>query len=147
MDTFLKDVRHSIRMFLENPGFTITALAALTLGIGANTAIFSVVNAVLLKPGPFAEPDRLVMLMNTTPQGSFAAASPAKFRHWHDQSDVLEDVTAFRNGVMNYTGGDVVEQFRSAQVSVEYFRSFRTPISRGRAFSADEDLPGGPKVA
>ena len=147
MDTFLKDIRHSVRMFLENPGFTITAVAALTLGIGANTAIFSVVNAVLLKPVPFAEPDRLVMLMNTSPQGSGPGASPAKFRHWQAQSDVLVDVAAFRSGVMNYTGGDIAEQFQSAQVSLDYFRTFRTPIFRGRAFSAEEDLPGGPKVA
>src|SRR4051812_11680664 len=112
MDTFLKDIRHSVRMFLEHPGFTVTALAALTLGIGANTAIFSVVNAVLLKPVPFAEPDRLVMLMNTSPQGSGPGASPAKFRHWQAQSDVLEDVAAFRNRVMNYTGGAVAEEFQ-----------------------------------
>lgn len=147
MDAFLKDVKHSIRMFLKNPSFTLTAIAALTLGIGANTAIFSIVNAVLLKPVPFPDPDRLVMMMNTSPQGSFGAASPAKFQHWRSQTAVLQDVAAYRTGVVNYTGGDLVEQFRSAQVSEAYFRCFGAPIVRGRTFSVEEDAPKGPKVA
>jgi predicted permease len=147
MDAFLRDVKHSIRMFVKNPSFTLTAVAALTLGIGANTAIFSIVNAVLLKPVPFPDPDRLILLMNTSPQGSFPAASPAKFQHWRSQTAVLEDVAAYRTGVVNFTGGDAVEQFRSAQVSEGYFRCFGAPIARGRTFSAEEDAPKGPKVA
>ncbi|HWY49387.1 MAG TPA: ABC transporter permease [Bryobacteraceae bacterium] len=146
MDAFLKDVKHSLRMFLQTPSFTFTAVAALTLGIGANTAIFSIVDAVLLKPVPFPEPDRLVMLMNTSPRGSGPAASPAKYQHWRSQTGVLENVAAFRNGVTNYTEGDVVEQFRSAQVSADYFRCFGTPILRGRTFSAEEDSPHGSNV-
>src|SRR5579872_6137015 len=147
MDAFLKDVKHSLRMFFESPSFTLTAVAALTLGIGANTAIFSIVNAVLLKPVPFPEPDRLVMLMNTSPTGPFPAASPAKFWHWRSQTAVLENVSAFRTGVMNYTEGDVAEQFHSAQVSADYFRCFGAPILRGRTFSPEEDAPRGPNVA
>ncbi len=147
MDAFLKDVKHSIRMFLKNPSFTLTAIAALTLGIGANTAIFSIVNAVLLKPVPFPDPDRLVMMMNTSPQGEFGAASPAKFQHWRSQTQVLQDVAAYRAGVVNFTGGEIVEQFQSAQVSEAYFRCFGAPIVRGRTFSQEEDSPKGPKVA
>ena len=147
MDAFLRDVKHSIRMFVKNPSFTLTAIAALTLGIGANTAIFSIVNAVLLKPVPFPDPDRLVLLMNTSPQGSFPAASPAKFQHWRSQTAVLQDVAAYRTGVVNFTGGDIAEQFQSAQVSEAYFRCFGAPIPRGRTFSAEEDSPKGPKVA
>jgi putative ABC transport system permease protein len=146
MDTFLKDVKHSIRMFLKNPSFTLTAVAALTLGIGANTAIFSIVDAVLLRPVPFPDPDRLVMLMNASPQGTGAAASPAKFQHWRSQTAVLQDVAAYRTGVVNFTGGETVEQFRSAQVSEAYFRCFGAPIFRGRTFSEEEDAPKGPKV-
>ena len=80
MDAFFRDFRHSLRMFRRSPGFTIAAMAALTLGIGTNTAIFSVVNAVLLKPVPFPEPDRLVMFMNTSPQGSGAGGVARQVR-------------------------------------------------------------------
>src|SRR5690242_3989455 len=110
-----EDVKYSLRTFVRNPGFTLAAIAALALGIGTNTAIFSVVNAVLLKPVPFPDPDHLVMLMNTAPQGMAPAASPAKFAHWRKQTAVLEDVTAFRNVTVNFTTGDVPEQLRSTQ--------------------------------
>ena len=72
----LKDTKHSIRMFVRSPGFTLAAVAALALGIGANTAIFSIVNAVLLKPVPFPEPDRLVVFQQTSPQGASAPGRP-----------------------------------------------------------------------
>jgi putative ABC transport system permease protein len=147
LNALRSDIAHSLRMFRQSPGFTITAIAALTLGIGANTAIFSVVNAVLLKPVPFPEPDRLVMMMNWSPQGSGMAASPAKFQHWRNQATVVEQVSAFRTGIVNYTAGDVAEQLRSAQVSADYFRCFGVSMRLGRAFSKEEDLPNGPKVA
>jgi putative ABC transport system permease protein len=146
METLVHDVKHSIRMFAQSKAFTATAIAALALGIGANTAIFSIVNAVLLKPVPFPEPDRLVMFMNTTPGGQGPAASPAKFQHWRSQS-TIQDAAAFRTGIMNYTGGEAAEQLRSAQVSADYFKLFGAPVVRGRGFSKDEDLPNGEKVA
>jgi putative ABC transport system permease protein len=141
METFLKDLKHAVRMFRENPLFTVTALAALALGIGVNTAIFSVVNAVLLKPVPFPEPDRLVFLMNTN-DGNMAgpASSPAKFMHWHAQTDALEDVAAFRNISLNY-GDETPERIQAGQVSEAYFRAFRAPLVLGRGFTPDEDLP------
>src|SRR5450432_4571344 len=99
METFLQhlqqDIKHSLRIFRQSPGFTLSAVAALTLGIGTNTAIFSVVNSVLLKPAPFPDPDRIVLFMTTSPQGSGPAASPAKFQHWRQQSSVVQDVSAF----------------------------------------------------
>jgi len=146
METLLKDIKHSVRMFWQNKTFTLTAVAALALGIGATTAIFSIVNTVLLRPVPFPDPDRLVMFMNTTPGGQGPAASPAKFAHWKSQPAV-QDSAAFRNGVLNLTGGEVPEQLRSAQVSSNYFRLFGAPIIRGRSFNDSEDLPNGPKVA
>ena len=82
MDELLKDLRYSLRTFFRTPGFTLTAIAALALGIGANTAIFSVINTVLLKPLNFPEPERLVAMMNVSPQGSGPAASQAKFNVW-----------------------------------------------------------------
>ena len=78
-------------------------------------AIFSVINAVLLKPILFPDPDRLVQFMNTAPQGSNPAASPAKFQHWREQNLVVQDVSAFRTGIVNYTGGGFPEQLGSAQ--------------------------------
>jgi predicted permease len=142
----LRDLKHSLRMFAQSPAFTLAAVSALTLGIGVNTAIFSVVNAVLLKPIPFAEPDRLVFFMNTSPEGSGPAASPAKFRHWQNQRDVVEDVAAFRYGIVNFTGGTFPEQLRSAQVSADFFKLFGGQTVLGRTFSEEEDLPEGPRV-
>ncbi len=146
-ETLLQDLRHSLRMFVQSPAFTLAAVAALTLGIGANTAIFSVVNAVLLKPVSFPDPDRIVVFMNSSPQGTGPAASPAKFQHYREQSAVVDDVSAYRLGVVNYTGGSFPEQLRSGQVSAHFFRLFGAPVVRGRTFSADEDLPLGQKVA
>ena len=123
-ESFLKDLKHSIRMFAKSPAFTFAAVAALTLGIGVNTAIFSVVDAVLLRPVSFPDPNRLIVFMNTTPQGPFPAASPAKFQHYREQSDVVQDVAAYRTGVVNYTGGNFPEQLRSGQVTSDFFRLY-----------------------
>ncbi len=144
---FLKDARHALRSFLRNPGFAAAAIGALALGIGANTAIFSVVNAVLLAPVPFPDPDRMVMFQTTSPQGGFSAGSPAKFQHWRTQTSVVQDVAAFRSNVVNFTGGGLPEQLRASQVSADYFRLFGAPVARGRTFTAEEDRPGAAKVA
>src|SRR6184192_2674953 len=113
MASLLSDLRYTIRTLVKAPAFALAAIAALTLGIGANTAIFSVLNAVLLKPLSAPEPDRLVFFMNTSPQGSGPAASPAKFAHWRQQTSVAEQVSAFRSGVVNLTSGGFPEQLRS----------------------------------
>jgi predicted permease len=148
MEHLLQDLRHAARMFRQNRVFTIAAVAALALGIGANTAIFSVVNAVLLKPLPFHDPDALVFFLSTNAQGQGGpAASPAKFAHWRQQTDVIQDAAAFRTNIVNYTGGDVPEQLRAGQVSAGYFRLFGAPLLHGRTFAAEEDLPNGPRVA
>jgi len=147
MASLLSDLRYTIRTLVKAPAFAIAAIAALTLGIGANTAIFSVLNAVLLKPLSAPEPDRVVFFMNTSPQGSGPAASPAKFAHWRQQTSVVEQASAFNNNVLNYTGGDSVEQFRGGRVSAEFFRLFGAPVFRGRTFSEEEDRPRGGTVA
>jgi len=146
LDTLRQDIKHALRMFVQSPAFTLAAVAALTLGIGTNTAIFSVVNAVLLRPAAVPDPDRFVIFMNTSPQGTGPAASPAKFQHYRRQSAVVGDVAAFNTGVVNYTGGSVPEQLRSARVSEAFFRLFGARQARGRTFTRDEDLPGGPRV-
>jgi putative ABC transport system permease protein len=129
-EAFYKDLTHSLRMFAQSRAFTAAAVAALTLGIGANTAIFSVVNAVLLRPVSFPDPERLVVF--TSPGSSGPGASPAKFQHYRQQSRVTEDASAFRTGVVNYTGGSFPEQLRSGQVSADFFRLFGARTALGR---------------
>src|SRR3954471_10828391 len=148
MESFLRDLKQSLRMFAQSPAFTMAAVAALTLGIGANTAIFSVVNAVLLKPVAMPDPDRVVVFINTSPRGPGGpAASPAKFAHYRQQTDIVQDVSAFNTGVMNYTGGSFPEQLKSARVSADFLKLIGAPFAVGRNFTADEDRPQGPKVA
>jgi putative ABC transport system permease protein len=146
VEAFLKDIKHSLRAFAKTPAFTLAAVAALTLGIGANTAIFSVVNAVLLRPVGYPDADRVVVFMNRSPQGSNAAASPAKFMHWRAQDSVIQDAAAFATGVVNYTGGSFPEQFRSARVSADFFKLFGAPVALGRTFLPEEDLPNAPNT-
>jgi predicted permease len=141
METLLKDVRHAIRLFAQARAFSLTALIALALGIGANTAIFSLVNTVLLKEPPFPAANGILILETKTPRGSFQGASPAKFAFWTQQKDVLEDVSAFAGGVLNWTGGQVPRQLRSERVSSAYFRLFGVPMVMGRPFNAQEDTP------
>jgi predicted permease len=148
VELFLQDLKHAFRMFRQNRVFTAAAVAALALGIGANTAIFSVVSAVLLKPLPFPDADNVVFFMSTNRQGQGGpASSPAKFAHWSQQSTVIQDATAFRTNVVNYTGGATPEQLRAGQVSADYFKLFGAKIFRGRTFAREEDLPNGAKVA
>ena len=147
METFFRDLRQSLRMFAQSPAFTLAAVAALTLGIGANTAIFSVVNAVLLKPVAIQDPDRVVVFMNVSPRGRGAGASPAKFVHYRQQDQVVQDVAAFNIGVMNFTGSGFPEQLRSGRVSADFFKLTAPPMIQGRAFLPEEDRPNGPRVA
>jgi putative ABC transport system permease protein len=152
LESTIADLRYALRAFRHNPGFTITAVAALALGIGATTSIFSVVNTALLKPLPVPDPDRFVVLMatgvsDTGESDQTPIASPARFMHWRAQSSILQDVSAFLAGAVNYTGGDVVELWRSMQVSADTFRCWGIPILQGRGFTQEEDLPNGPRVA
>src|SRR5438309_6106330 len=98
LEIFLQDLRYAIRMLLRSPGFTATAIAALALGIGANTAIFSVVNTVLLQPLAYPDPGRIVQFMNTSPQGSGPGASVTKFNNWRSRTNVFQDAAAYDQG-------------------------------------------------
>lgn len=147
MEQLLQDFRYSLRVLRQQPAFTVAAIAALALGIGATTAVFSVVNAVLLKPMPYPEAERIVMFQNTSPQGSGGGSSPAKFAHWSRQTSVIEYPAAFRNVTVNYTGTDTPEQLSSGNVSKDFFRLWGARVQLGRTFSDEEDLPGGPRVA
>ena len=146
MESFVKDLKHSLRMFAQSPAFTGAAVAALTLGIGATTAIFSVVNAVLLKPVTITEPDRVVTFMNVSPRGAGGGASQAKFFHYRQQSDVVQDVAAFNTGVMNFTGGGFPEQLRSGRVTLDFFSLTSPRFVTGRNFLPEEDAPHGARA-
>ncbi len=145
------DIKHAIRMFRRSPGFTATAVAALALGIAATSAIFSVVNAAVLRPLPVQDPDRFVVLMTQSVDqkgetSASSAASPVKYAYWRTLSNVFEDVSAYSGVLMNYTGGDAKEQFSGLRVSADAFRAFGIPILRGRTFTPEEDSPHGPHV-
>ncbi|HVH26778.1 MAG TPA: ABC transporter permease [Vicinamibacterales bacterium] len=143
----MNDLRHSLRMLRRSPGFTFAVVAALALGIGANTAIFSVVNTVLLKPLTYPDPDRLMVFTNTSPQGSGPGASPTKFNVWKQQTSAFQDVSGYRFNTVNLTGSSDPEQIAAGQVSADFFRLFGAPVAAGRTFSAAEDLPNGGHVA
>jgi predicted permease len=135
-------------MFRQSPAFAATAILALTLGIGANVAIFSVVNAVILKPVPFEDPETLVQLaysLNGVP-GNAAAGSPTRYMLWREQTDAIEDVAAYGAVELNFTGGEVAERVSASRVTAPYFRAFRVPMAQGRSFTSDEDLPGAPRT-
>ena len=148
MEKLATDLKHSFRMLRRSPGFTATAISVLALGIGASTAIFSVVNTVLLKPLPYPDPDRIVMLLNAGPQGNFPGASVPKYNVWRAQTQVLDDVAAYDNGGpgVNVGGGDRPERVKGIHVSHEFFRLFGAPIALGRTFTPDEDRPRGGNV-
>jgi putative ABC transport system permease protein len=145
VDAFLQDLRHSLRTAWQSPAFTIAAVAALALAIGSNTAIFSVVNTVLLRPLPYPDPNRLVLFLNTSPQGSGPGASPTKFNNWRRQTGAFQDVSAYRFSVVNLTEGDP-EQVATAHVSADFFRLFGASVTSGRTFAPAEDLPNGGHV-
>jgi putative ABC transport system permease protein len=154
MTHLASDVKHALRMFRQNPAFTITAIAALALGIGVTTAIFSLVNTVLLKPIPVPDADRFVALgvdgvknPETGSRGFDWSASPAKFVHWRAQSSLFEDISLILPRLMNYTAPGTAEQWRIMQVSAGSFRCWGMQMLLGRAFSSAEELPNSPLVA
>ena len=147
MGDFLSDLRYSFRTLITTPAFTVTAIAALALGIGANTAIFTVVNAVLLKPLTYPEPDRMVQFMNTFPDGNGPVASPVNFNTWRAQTSVFQDVTAYDFGGPGFNlTGLVPEQVHGIHASEAYFRLFGAPVVLGRTFTPQEDSPNGGHV-
>jgi predicted permease len=146
LDSLLRDVRYAVRTLTRTPVFTAVALLALALGIGANTAVFSVVNAVLLRPLPFADPDRLVMVFNYAPRG---AASMADFLDWRARSQSFEslavfEVNPFTNSRFTWTGDGEPEQVFGYRVTARFFDTLGVRPLLGRTFTAGEDEPGRP---
>ncbi len=150
MADFWDNFKHALRMFRANPGFTIAAVAALALGIGINTAIFTVVDTVLLKPLTYPDPDRIVQFLITSPQGDIVSSgmSIPDFVLFEQQTSVFQDIAAYDWGGPGYNlTGDRPEQVRGVHVTQGYFRLFGAPVILGRTFTAKEDSPNGGKVA
>ena len=147
METLLRDIRYGIRSLLKRPGFTAIAVVTLALGIGANTAIFSVVNAVLLRPLPFPESQRVMWLGQEFSGGTQAAGQP-KFIFWREQSQSFESMAAYEGfrGGGNLAGGDEAEYVGGLHVSADFFRVFGVNPIIGRTFTAEDDTPGAAPV-
>ncbi|HXG64194.1 MAG TPA: ABC transporter permease [Blastocatellia bacterium] len=143
METLSQDLRYGVRMLLKNPGFTAAALLALTLGIGANTAIFSVVNAVLLRPLPFEESERLVLVWEKRMALGRVrnVASFPDYYDWKAQNTVFEDMAAYRGGGFTL-GGDTPERIQGTVTTPNLFSVLRVQPQTGRSFLPEEDQPG-----
>ena len=149
MDRLLRDLRYAVRMLAKRPAFTVVAVLALALGIGANTAIFSVVNGVLLRPLPYKEPDRLLMVWEDhTARGgpSTEWTSPPNFADWRDQNNVFDRMAALQAWLPTLTGVGEPEQIPGAAVSHDMFQVLGVEPALGRGFRAEEDRAGGERI-
>ena len=149
MENLLKDIRYGVRGLWKRPGFTVVAVLTLALGIGANTAIFSVVNAVLLRPLQFRDPDRLVMIWEDAGFLGFPrnTPAPANYVDWKNQTQSFEDMAATHELTFNLTGDGTPERVAAYGVTANFFPLFGVAPALGRVFTPDDDRPGANKVA
>ena len=146
MESLLQDVRYSIRALIAKPGFTAVAVITLALGIGANTAIFSVVNSVLIRQLPYDEADRIMSIgpvFQDKGQGPGYNSYP-NFADWRDQNRTFDQMAAYRSRGVVLTGGGEAERISGARVSSNFFSTLRVQPLLGRTFAADEEKPGSP---
>ena len=145
----MNDLKFAFRQLIKNPGFTAVAVLTLALGIGANTAIFSVINAVLLHSLPYPNSDRLVQIWQTNPRANRWGAwvSYPDFLDWRQQNTTFEEVGAFRPWGFNITGGDRPEALRGGYVTPSLFTALEVKPMFGRTFLPEEAQTGGNRVA
>jgi putative ABC transport system permease protein len=143
IDIFFQDLRYGIRMLKRNPSFTIAAVATLALGIGANTVIFSVVNAVWLRPLPYREPDRLVLPSHYRAVEERNEVTGADFLDWRDQTKSFEQIAAYYFNTADLTGSGEPERLFAGFVSAGLFATLGVAPALGRAFTRAEDTSGG----
>lgn len=143
MQTLLQDLRYGVRMLLKNPGFTAVAVLTLALGIGANTAIFSVINSVLIKALPYPHAEQLVNVWETVSNGSRNGVSAAVYKDWRANSTKFSSLTLVKDIRQNLTGGNVPEHLRGLQVTTEYLSVLGVTPLLGRGFLPGEDAKGG----
>jgi putative ABC transport system permease protein len=144
METLIQDLRHGMRMLVKNPGFTAVALIALALGIGANTAIFSVVNAILLRPLPYKNPDRIAMIWMNNPKLGVDQDwhSYPNYTDYKEQNQVFEDMAAFNDRSYNLTGTGEPVRVMGTVATASLFSVMGVDPAQGRAFSVEEEEPG-----
>src|SRR5919198_1913074 len=150
METLIQDVRYGVRMMRKRPGFTAVVVLTLALGIGANTAIFSVVNAVLLRPLPYRNAERLVWVGGNIRGGTNGASvSPPDYLDYRAQNTVFEEFAASTSvpNAVNLTGAGEPERLTGSRVTANYFRAFGVEPALGRAFGAEEERAGPAPVA
>jgi putative ABC transport system permease protein len=145
MDTLIQDLKYGVRTLLKSPAFTIVALLALSFGIAINTAIFTVVYAVLIEPLPYTDPDRIYMMWEKQPHLESSVAYP-NFLDWRSQNHVFESMAAFRRSNMNLTGEGDPERLSVRMVSADFFHLLGAPPAAGRDFRPQEDRPGSDPV-
>jgi putative ABC transport system permease protein len=146
LGTLLQDVRYAVRMMMKSPGFTVIAVLTLAAGVGANTAIFSVVNAVLLKAMPYHDSHRLVIVSGADQSAEHATISSAEAQDFAAQLTTLEDFAAMQSQSINLTGGAQPERVRGAYVTANFFEVFKLSPAAGRMFARGEDQPGAEHV-
>jgi putative ABC transport system permease protein len=139
METLLNDIRYGVRGLLKRPAFTAVAIITLALGIGANAAIFSVVNAVVLRPLPYAEPDRLMTLWETMPGADRRSVAPGNFVDWQSQNKTFQDMAAAFHGNFNLTSDDEPDRIDGTTVTSNYMAVLGATPQLGRTFQADDD--------
>jgi putative ABC transport system permease protein len=142
----MHDLRLAVRALCAAPLVSVAAIVSLTVGIGANTAVFSVVNAILLRPAPYPEPDRLVLLGYTFSGASVPLVSETKLNVWKDQTTAWQDIGALRVRNVNVGDGTDAEQVVALQTNTDFFKVFGARAALGRTFTAAEDQPGGDRV-
>ena len=147
MSLWLKELRHSVRTLRQSPGFTAVAILTLAIGIGANTAIFSFVDAMLLKPLPYPDADRIVRVMEKPPRGARNGISTLNFLDWQRDNTVFDFMSAQTGDAVTLTGGSEPIQLRGALVSAGYFKVFGAEPELGRTFLPGEDELGKHHVA
>src|SRR5690348_226736 len=146
MNTVLQDVRHALRMLAKAPGFAAIAVLTLALGIGANTAIFSVVNGVLLNPLPYPNPNQLVEVAEKDPLFTESSVSYPNFLDWVQQNHSFESLAAYRQSDASLTGSGEPQYVKSTMVSAKFFPMLGVKPIIGRNFTAAEDKRGADRV-
>lgn len=146
MATLFQDLRYGARMLIKTPALTAIVILALALGIGANTAIFSVINAVVLKPLPYDHAEQLLFLNERSPVLDEMSISYPNFTDWRNQNHVFEKIGVYNRSSYNLTGYGEAERILTGQVSADLFSALRVNAMIGRVFTNEEDQPGGQRV-